>query len=153
MEQDILRQDLLEPGSELSASCCKMHSRNLQSDWSSGYTAVPGSKDTQWHLSCLAQESFWNNTASLCIWAQTASGPCRCVNTVSKAIHAIWGWLFPHWGPRHSQVSDLVTSLWHIIHRKNSHSKHMKNVTQRTSKNYVVIADAARADRYIKQEK
>lgn len=99
------------------ASCCKMQSRNLQPDWSSGCTAVPGSKDAQWYLSCLAQEGFWNNTASLCIWAQTASGPCRCVNTVSKAIHAIWGWLFPHWGPRHLQVSDLVTSLWHIIQR------------------------------------
>lgn len=146
MEQDILRQDLLEPGSELSASCCKMRSRNLQSDWSSGYTAVPGIKDTQWHLPLLAQViCVWNNTASLCIWAQPASGPCRCINTVSKAIHAIWRWL---------TVSSLgfqrLTSVrfgdWSLAHhpQNNPHSKHMKKVTQRTNKYYVVIADNCR---------
>lgn len=116
--KDIARQDLLKPGSELNASCCKMHSRNLQSDWSSDFTTTPGSKDMQGHLSCLAQIIWvWSSNASLCIWAQTHSGLCRCINTVSKAICAIWRLLFPHWGSRDTQGSDLVTGLWHIIHR------------------------------------
>lgn len=72
VEGDTVRQDLLEPGSERTASCCKVRGRNLPSDWSSGYATVPGSKGTQRHLPCLAQMICgWNNTASLCSWAQT----------------------------------------------------------------------------------
>lgn len=116
--KDIARQDLLKPGSELSASCCKMGSRNLQSDWSWDFTTAPGSKDMQGHLSHLAQiAGVWSSTASLCIWAQAHSGLCRCINTMSKATCDIWSSLFPHWGSRDTQVSDLVTGLWHIIHR------------------------------------
>lgn len=115
--KDIARQDLLKPGSALSASCCKMCSRNLQSDWSSGFIIAPGNKDLQGHLSHLAQIfRVWSSTASLCIWTHTHSGLCRCINTVSKAIPAIWRSLFPHRGSRDTQVSDLVTGLWHIIH-------------------------------------
>lgn len=143
--KDISRQDLLKPGSELNASCCKMHSRNLQSDWSSGFTTTPGSKDMQGHLSCLAQIIWvWSCSASLSIWAQTQPGLYRCINTVSKAICAIWRLLFPLEFQRHTGVRFGDWSLAHHP-QNNPHSKHMKMSHRGQTTSYVIIADTARA--------
>lgn len=43
---------------------------------------------------------------------------------------------------------------WSLAHhpQNNPHSKYMKKVTWRTNKNYVVIADTARARRFIEEK-
>lgn len=147
--KDIVRQDLLKPGSELSVSCCKMHSRNLQSDWSSGYTTAPGSKDMQGHLSRLAQIIWvWSSTASLYIWAH--SGLCRCINSVKS-----------HPCPLEITASSLRfqrnTSVrfgdWSLAHHpwNNPHSKHMKKSHRGQTRS--MLLQLIQPEQHIKQEK
>lgn len=156
VEGDTVRQDLLEPGSERTASCYTARGRSLQSDWSSGYATVPGSKGTQGHLPCLAQMICgWNYAASLRSWAQTA--PCRWVNALWKAIQAFWRWVTVS-SPEEEGVPETHEShTWWLVFGTPSTQeplfKAYEKVRQRTSRNYVVIGHTARTRRGIKQEK